>query len=87
MGKGGVKALLGLFGREGLGPRRPACYGRKKPSGEKGMPVAEEEPILTNPPTQEMAVHVRDYDRFTKMMFRGAIICGIIGFIVLMILY
>jgi DMSO/TMAO reductase YedYZ heme-binding membrane subunit len=51
------------------------------------MPVAEEEPILTNPPTQEMAVHVRDYDRFTKMMFRGAIICGIIGFIVLMILY
>ena len=24
--------------------------------------MAEEEPILTNPPTKEMAVHVRDYD-------------------------
>ncbi len=49
--------------------------------------MAEEEPILTNPPTHEMAVHVRDYTRFTRMFKWGALICFIIGFIVLMILY
>lgn len=51
------------------------------------MTVAEEEPILTNPTTHEMAVHVRDYGRFTQMFKWGAIVCFIIGFIVLMILY
>ena len=51
------------------------------------MSVAEQEPILTNPPTHEMAVHVRDYDRFTRMFKWGALTCFIIGFIVLMILY
>lgn len=41
--------------------------------------MAEEEPLLANPPTQDVAVHVHDYERFTKMMFRGAIVCLIIG--------
>ena len=48
--------------------------------------MAEEESILVNPPTQDVAVHVRDYTRFTKMFKWGAIICLIIGFIVLLIL-
>jgi hypothetical protein len=48
--------------------------------------MAEEEQILVSPPTQEMAVHVRDYTRFTKLMTRGAIACLIIGFFVLLIL-
>ena len=48
--------------------------------------MAEEESILESPPTQDMAVHVHDYTRFTKLMFRGAIVCLIIGFIVLLIL-
>ena len=48
--------------------------------------MADEESILSNPPTQDMAVHVHDYTRFTKMMFRGAIACFIVGFIVLLIL-
>ena len=48
--------------------------------------MAEEESILASPPTQDMAVHVHDYTRFTKMMFRGAVVCFIIGFIVLLIL-
>jgi hypothetical protein len=48
--------------------------------------MAEEESILVSPPTQEMAVHVRDYTRFTKLLKYGAIICLIIGFIVLVIL-
>lgn len=41
--------------------------------------MAEEEPLLTSPPTQDMAAHVNDYERFTKMMFRGAIVCLIVG--------
>ena len=41
--------------------------------------MAEEEPLLTSPPTQDMAAHVHDYERFTKMMFRGAIVCLIVG--------
>ncbi len=48
--------------------------------------MAEEEPLLASPPTQDMAVHVRDYDRFTKLFKYGAITCLIIGFIVLLIL-
>jgi len=52
---------------------------------EEGM-MAEEESLLASPPTQDVAVHVRDYERFTKMMFRGAITALIIGLIVLVIL-
>jgi hypothetical protein len=48
--------------------------------------MAEEEPLLANPPTQDMAAHAHDYARFTKMMTRGAIACFIVGFIVLLIL-
>jgi hypothetical protein len=48
--------------------------------------MAEEEPLLTSPPTQDAAVHVRDYTRFTKMFKWGAIVCLIIAFLVLMII-
>jgi hypothetical protein len=48
--------------------------------------MADEESILVNPPTQDVAVHVQDYTRFTKLFKWGAIICLIIGFIVLLIL-
>jgi hypothetical protein len=48
--------------------------------------MAEEEPILASPRTQEMAHHVADYTRFTRMLKWGALICLIIGFIVLLIL-
>ena len=37
--------------------------------------MAEEEPMLTSPPTQDVAVHVRDYERFTKLLKWGAIVC------------
>ncbi len=46
----------------------------------------EEEPLLASPPTQDVAIHVRDYERFTKMFKWGAISAFIIGFIVLLIL-
>lgn len=48
--------------------------------------MAEEEPLLVSPPTQDVAVHVRDYERFTRMMFRGAIICLIVGLLSLIII-
>jgi hypothetical protein len=53
---------------------------------QRDQPMAEEEPLLASPPTQDMAAHVHDYERFTKLMFRGAIVCLIVGLIVLLIL-
>ena len=50
------------------------------------LKMAEEEPILTNPPTQEMAHHVADYSRFTKLLKWGAIVCLLIGLLVLLII-
>lgn len=52
----------------------------------QGNAMAEEEPLLVSPPTQDVAVHVHDYTRFTKLMKWGAVVCFIIGFIVLLIL-
>jgi hypothetical protein len=48
--------------------------------------MAEEEPLLVSPPTQDVAVHVRDYVRFTKMLKWGALVCLVIAFLVLQIL-
>jgi hypothetical protein len=48
--------------------------------------MAEEEPLLSDPPTQDVAMHVRDYGRFTKLLKRGAIGCLVIAFFVLLIL-
>ena len=48
--------------------------------------MAEEEPLLVSPPTQDVVVHVADYARFTKLLKYSAIFCLIIAFIVLLIL-
>jgi len=48
--------------------------------------MAEEESLLVNPPTQDVAVHVRDYTRFIQMLKWSALIVLIIAFIVLIIL-
>lgn len=48
--------------------------------------MAEEEPLLVNPPTHDAAVHVRDYLRFTKLLKWSALTLLAIAFIVLMIL-
>ena len=53
---------------------------------EKGKFMAEEEPLLVSPPTQEVAVHVRDYMRFTQILKWSALACLVIAFIVLLIL-
>ena len=48
--------------------------------------MAEEEPLLVSPPTQEVAAHVHDYERFTKLMKYGALICLVIGIVSLFII-
>ena len=48
--------------------------------------MADDESILSSPPTQDVAIHVRDYERFTQLLKYGAIVCLIIGLIVLLIL-
>jgi uncharacterized membrane protein len=53
---------------------------------EKGKFMAEDESLLVSPPTQDVAVHVRDYLRFTQMFKWSALVCLVIGFIVLLIL-
>jgi hypothetical protein len=48
--------------------------------------MAEEEPLLVSPPTHDVAVHVRDYSNFTRLLKYGAFTALIVGFIVLLIL-
>lgn len=47
--------------------------------------MAEEEPILASPPTQDMAHHVADYFNFTRLFKYGAIVCLIVGLVWLLI--
>ncbi|MGI8705173.1 MAG: hypothetical protein ACR2JJ_05180 [Sphingomicrobium sp.] len=48
--------------------------------------MAEEEPILTNPPTPQDATHVRDYERFIQLLKWGAIVTLATALIVLLII-
>ena len=48
--------------------------------------MGEDESILVNPPTQDVAVHVADYGRFTRLLKWGAIICLVIGLLSLFII-
>ena len=58
----------------------------REAADDKGRRMAEDESILTNPPTQDVAVHVRDYMRFTRLFKWGALVCFLIAMLVLMIL-
>jgi hypothetical protein len=63
------------------------CTARANANETKGNGMAhDEEPLLADPPTQDVAVHVRDYTRFTKLLKWGAIISLAIAFLVLLIL-
>lgn len=46
----------------------------------------DEEPLLADPPTPEVAHHVRDYERFTVLLKWGALLCLLIALIVVMII-
>ena len=48
--------------------------------------MAEEEPLLVSPPTHDVAIHVHDYARFTRMMKWGALTCLVVGIIALIII-
>jgi len=41
--------------------------------------MADDESILTSPPTQDVAVHVADYGRFIKLLKWGAVVCLLVG--------
>ena len=45
--------------------------------------MAEEEPLLTSPPTHDVAVHVADYARFTHLFKWGAVAAFAVAMIVL----
>jgi len=44
------------------------------------------DPILTDPPTPEVATHVRDYTRFVKLLTWLAVISLITAFLVMFII-
>jgi hypothetical protein len=46
----------------------------------------DEEPLLADPPTAEAAYHVRDYERFTKLLKYSAVACLVIAFLVVLII-
>lgn len=48
--------------------------------------MAEHEPLLNDPPTREVASHVRDYSLFTKLLKWGAIISLIAALFVVLII-
>ena len=48
--------------------------------------MADEEPLLTDPPTQEVATHVRDYTGFIKMLKWGAILSFITAMVVMIVI-
>jgi hypothetical protein len=48
--------------------------------------MAEQDSILTSPPTKEDAVHVRDYTRFTKLFKWGAIVSAVTALVVILII-
>jgi Bacterial aa3 type cytochrome c oxidase subunit IV len=45
--------------------------------------MAHEEPLLDNPPTHEVAHHVRDYEGFVALFKWGAIISFILAMLVI----
>ena len=48
--------------------------------------MAEDESILVNPPTQDVADHVRDYSRFVQLFKWGAIVSLITALFVMLII-
>jgi hypothetical protein len=72
--------------KEGWARFAALLWASRRDDAKEGTGMAENESILTNPPTKEDAVHVHDYLRFTKLLMFGAGACFVIGMLVLMIL-
>ena len=72
---------------KGLGAQGRLVMGLShKHAATSGSIMAEDESILVNPPTQDVAHHVRDYTRFVQMFKWGAIIALISGLFVMIII-
>jgi len=56
----------------------------KRAQTQEGISMAEEEPLLTNPVTHDVAVHVEDYAKFTHLFKWGAIGAFVVAMIVLL---
>lgn len=52
----------------------------------RGSVMAEEEPILRDPGSPEVAKHVRDYESFTTLLKWSAIVALVIAFIVILLI-
>ena len=48
--------------------------------------MAEKEPILTEPQSQDVAVHVNDYERFTKLVKWTLFVSLALGFVVVFLI-
>ena len=48
--------------------------------------MAEQEPILTDRQSQDVAVHVRDYAAFTKLVKWTLLVSLVLGFIVVFLI-
>lgn len=48
--------------------------------------MAEQEPILTDPQSQDVTVHVRDYASFTKLVKWTLLVSLVVGFIVVFLI-
>jgi len=48
--------------------------------------MAEQEPILTDPQSHDVAVHVRDYMSFTKLVKWTLLVSLVLGFVVVFLI-
>ena len=71
---------------KGLGAQGRLVMGLGKQAATSGTNMAEDESILVNPPTQDVAHHVSDYTRFVHLLKWGAIIALVTGLFVMMII-
>lgn len=48
--------------------------------------MADDESILSSPPTQDVAHHVADYGNFITLLKWGAVVCLFVGLVWMMII-
>ena len=81
-GKDRLKSRGGL----GASPRLVMDARHLDKTTDEGSEMAEEEPLLVDPPTQDVAMHVQDYTRFTKLLKWGSLVALAVAFFVMLIL-
>ena len=54
---------------------------RAEVQSRKDLCMADDESILSNPPTPDVAHHVSDYSNFIRLLKWGAVACLVVGLI------